>query len=81
MLLTYVGFNSAYRNIDSKYNIPEQIKIDIAQTTKVNGRIFGEVTSTEDNDLNGKYIEIQIYNKKDEIIGIKYLKIEDTNIN
>lgn len=81
MLMTYVGFNSTYKNIEQKSDIPAQTKIDIAQSTKVNGRIFGEVTSTEENDLNGKYIKVQIYNRKDALVGIKYLKIEDTKIN
>lgn len=81
MAMTYIGFNSTYENMEVKTDIPEQIKIDIAQSTKVNGRIFGEVTSTEENDLNGKYIRVEIYNRKDKTVGIKYLKIENTNIN
>ncbi len=81
MLMTYIGFNSTYKNMENDVEIPAQMKIDIAQSTKVNGRIFGEVTSTEGNDLNGKYIKIQIYDRRDELVGAKYLKIEDTKIN
>ena len=79
--IRYIGFNSTYKNIELKNDISEQIKIDIAQATKVNGRIFGEVTSTEENDLNGQYIKIEIYNLREELIGVKYLKIEGTNQN
>lgn len=81
MLMTYIGLNSTYKDMEKNTEIPSQVKIDIAQATKVNGRIFGEVTSTEENDLNGKYIKIQIYNKKNELVGAKYLKIEETKIN
>ena len=81
MLLTYIGFNSTYKDIETKADLPNQTKVDVAQSTKVNGRIFGEVTSSEENDLNGKYIKVQIYNRRDALVGVKYLKIEDTKIN
>ena len=44
-------------------------------------KTFGEVTTTEENDLNGKYIKIQIYDRRDELVGVKYLKMQDLNIN
>lgn len=81
MLMMYIGLNSSYKNIELSDENSEQIKIDIAQATKVNGRIYGEITSTEENNLNDKYIKVQIYNKKDELIGTKYLKIENTVVN
>ena len=81
MLMTYIGFNSAYQNMEQEVDLPKQVKVDVAQSTKVNGRIFGEVTSTEENDLNGKYIKIQIYNNRDELVGVKYLKMENLKTN
>ena len=81
MLMTYIGFNSTYRNMEQETDLPKQIKIDVAQSTKVNGRIFGEVTTTEENDLNGKYIKIKIYDRRDELVGVKNLKMQDLNIN
>lgn len=81
MLMTYIGFNSTYKNMENKVETTSTVKIDLAQSTKVNGRIFGEVTSTEENDLNGKYIKIQIYDRRNELVGAKYLKIEDAKIN
>lgn len=80
-ILTYVGFNSTYKNLDLKGELPGQIKIDVAQSTKVNGRIFGLVTSKEENELNGKYIKVQIYNDRDVEVGTKYLSIENATIN
>lgn len=81
MLMTYIGFNSTYKNIEQNTETPIQTKIDMAQATKVNGRIFGEVTSTEENNLNGKYIKVQIFNRRNALVGTKYLKIEDTIAN
>ena len=81
LVLTYIGFNATYKNIDSFKEIPEQINIVLAQSTKVNGRIYGEVTSTADNDLNGKYIKVQIYTRYNNFAGTRYLKIENTQAN
>ena len=81
LVLTYIGFNATYKNIHSVNKIPEQINIVLAQSTKVNGRIYGEVTSTEDNDLNGKYIKVQIYTRYNNFAGTRYLKIENTEPN
>ena len=53
----------------------------MAQSTSVNGRIYGDVTSTEKNNLNGKYMKVDIFNKRDKLIGTKYLKLENLNLN
>lgn len=81
MLITYVGLNSTYKDIKTSNELSDQVKVDIAQATKVNGRIYGEVTSSEENNLNGKYIKVKIYDKKGELRGEKFLKIENTEIN
>lgn len=81
MVCVYVGFNATYKNIYFTGNIPEEVSIEVAQSTKVNGRIYGKVTSTEQNDLNGKYIKVQIYSKKNQLLGEKYLEISGTNVN
>ena len=80
-VLTYIGLNATYKNILTNGKIPEQVAVDIAQATKVNGRIYGEVTSTIHNDLNGKYIKVEIYNRNLELLGRKYLEIKDAEIN
>ena len=59
MFCTYVGLNATYEDITAKQDIPTQMEIKLAQATKVNGRIYGEVTSTQENDLNGKYLKIE----------------------
>ena len=49
--------------------------------TSVNGRILGEVTSTENRNLNGKYLKVNIFSKTDDLVGTKYLKLENLNNN
>lgn len=81
MFCTYVGFHATYKNISLVGELPTQVTINLAQATTVNGRIYGEVTSNEQNNLNGKYIKVGIYTKTGNFAGTKYLKIEDTKIN
>lgn len=76
--LVYIGFNATYRDIRVEGNVPEQINVEYAQATKVNGRILGKIKNG-DNDLNGKYIRADIFNKKNELVGTKYLEISQIN--
>ncbi len=80
-ILIYIGLNATYKNMLIKGKLPDQVVVDIGQATKVNGRIYGEVTSTEENNLNGKFLEVEIYNKRGEVLGRKYLEITGTQIN
>ncbi len=80
MLVSYIGLNARYNSIDSTGEVPGGIKIDLAQATSVNGRIFGEVTSTEGNELEGKYLKIDIFSKSNDLIGTKFLKLENINL-
>ena len=80
-LLIYIGLNSRYKGITNDGQIPDSVKINLAQATSVNGRILGEVTSTEANDLNEKYLKTEIFSKNNDLIGTKYLKLEDLDLN
>ena len=81
MLCTYVGLNAMYTNIENGSTLPEEVKVDIAQATSVNGRIYGEIKAEKENNLNGKYLKINIYNRLNKLTGTKYLKIEDVKLN
>jgi hypothetical protein len=81
MICTYVGLNATYRDMNRIGTWPDGLIVDIAQATSVNGRIYGKVTSNEENNLEGKYIKVQIYTKKGILAGCKYLKIENTKLN
>lgn len=79
--LIFVGFNTDYKKITPRENLPEQISIDKAEATDSNGRIYGKIKNIESNNLNGKYIKILIFNEKNENIDTEYLYIEDLKVN
>ena len=78
--ISYIGLNARYKNIESTGEVPGGVKINLSQATSVNGRIFGEVTSTEGNDLNGKYLKVDIFSENDNFAGTKYLKLDNLNL-
>ena len=75
--LIFVGFNASYKAIELKSELPSVIKIEKAEATNVQGRVYGKISNTEENDLNGKYIKVVVFNDKNENIATEYLKIEN----
>lgn len=76
-ILVFIGFNLNYKNIDCNNNLPEQISIEKAEATSTEGRIYGYVTNLKENNVNGKYIKVEVYNIDNEKDEIQYLKIDD----
>ena len=79
--LIFIALNSEYKAIQLVQNLPEQIVIDKAEATKIQGRIYGNVQNNENKNLNGKQIKISIINSNNENIATEYLKIENLGIN
>lgn len=77
--LIAVGLNSSYGNISSKGEIPEQVHIDTAQATLINGRIYGTITNSGSDDISGKYLEIDFYSERDNLLGRTYIQINNLN--
>ena len=80
-IITFVGLNATYKNIKTPNDIPEGVNVVMAQSTKVNGRIYGDVTSTNENNLNGKYLKVDIFDRRSNLCGTKYLKLENLEEN
>lgn len=76
--LIYIGLNATYKDIKVEGDVPNQIQVEYAQATKVNGRILGKISNSEE-DINGKYIKADIYNSKNELLGTKYLELSEIN--
>lgn len=76
--LIYIGLNATYKDIEVKGDVPEQIQVEYAQATKINGRVLGKITNNGE-DINGKYIKTDIYNSKNELLGTKYLELSEIN--
>lgn len=76
-ILVFVGFNLNYKDIQCNNAMPEQISIEKAEVTSKSGRIYGYVSNIKENNVNGKYIKVEIYNTDNEKDEIQYLKIDD----
>lgn len=74
-ILIYYGINSTYKAIERKEETSNQIIINNAEATAVNGRINGTVTNNEENDISGKYIKVNLYAKSGNLLGTNYLQI------
>ena len=74
--LIYVGLNSSYRDIERRDSV-EEVQVYQAEATKVNGRIRGAIQNIEKENLAGKYIEIDMYSKRDVFLGREYIQIEE----
>ena len=72
--LINVGLNSSYRAIERRDDI-SQVDIYQADATLVNGRIRGLVTNSGDEDLSGKYLELDFYSERDVFLGRKFIGI------
>ena len=76
-IAVFIGFNLNYKNIKCNNQYKEQISIEKAEATNTNGRIYGYVSNLKENNVNGKYIKVEIYNEDNEKDEIQYLKIQD----
>ena len=76
-ILVFIGFNLNYKDIESNNNFPEQISIEKAEATSTTGRIYGYVTNLKENNVNGKYIKVEVYNIDNEKDEVQFLKIDD----
>ena len=75
-----VGLNSSYKNIERRDSI-EQVQIKQAQATLVNGRIKGTIKNSDKDYLTGKYLKIDLYSKRNVLVGKKYIDITTTQNN
>lgn len=80
-ILIYYGINSTYKAIPRRSEISNQIAINNAEATKVNGRISGTVTNSEENNISGKYLKIDLYAESGNILGTKHLDIGNLEVN
>lgn len=71
-----VGLNSTYKNMESKNSL-EQVNIKQAEATSVNGRILGSINNSGTEDINGKFLKIDIFSERDVFLGSKYYDIQN----
>lgn len=76
--LINVGLNSNYRDIERKDN-NSQVVVYQADATYVNGRIRGIIKNTD--EINGKYLKVELYSKRDVLKGKSYIEIKSSEEN
>lgn len=76
-ILIYAGINSTYKDIESKGKIPDGIEVVQVQATTVNGRIKLKVN----NSLSGKFLKVDLYSSRDNILGTQYIEIGNVSEN
>ena len=79
--LIFVGLNVNYKDIVLNSDLPTQVQILKAETKSNQGRIYGEISNSEDNNLNGKYIKTEILDENFEKLDIQYLRIDGAEFN
>lgn len=73
--LISVGLNSTYKDIQREDN-NAAIVVYQADATYVNGRMRGFIKETE--ELQGKYIKVELYSKRDVLVGKSYIEIQNS---
>ncbi len=72
--LINVGINSTYKDIQRDDN-HSQVVVYQADATYVNGRIRGLIKGAEKSQ--GKYLKVELYSKRDVLVGRNYIQMED----
>ena len=80
-ILIYYGLNSTYKDIENKGDNLKQVTLSAAEATKVNGRIIGKITNTEESNLNGKYLKINLYAESGNLLATEYVEIGNIRAN
>lgn len=80
-ILIFIGLNVNYSEISLVGELPSEISIEKAEATKSEGRIYGYISNSEDNNVNGKYIRTDIYDSNNEIVETEFLKIDGVETN
>lgn len=76
--LINVGLKTIYKEMQKIGQIPSGIQVKEIKSTAVNGKINLIVNSTS---LNGKFIKIDLYSSKDNLLGTQYLDVGEIKEN
>lgn len=68
-----VGLASSYKPLERKDSF-EQVVIQDAESTLVNGKIIGTINNPA--EIDGKYLRIDIYSERNILLGTRYIDLE-----
>lgn len=85
LIIQFIAFYTMYGSIkdNGKVESTSDIVLDVSKikATNVNGFINLKVTNNGTNDIQEKYIKIDLYNSQDLLAATKYVKIAEINQN
>lgn len=80
-LLIEYSLQGNYSNLESASNVVQSenynIKVTEARATKANGEIKGEISRKETAEATNKYLKIDFYNERNNLMGTKYIEIKN----
>ncbi len=79
-VLINVSLNTSYHTITRKDNL-EQVVINQAEATQVNLRIKGTVMNLEENPITLKYMRVDFYSERDNLVGSRYIDVSNLKEN
>lgn len=81
-LIIYITINGTYKDKKATVyvNSPEII-ISESKATYVNGYIKGSIKNNTEKIIDGKYLKIDMYSKRNVNLGTKYIKIDNLHEN
>ena len=80
-IVVFIGMNADYKPMQNNDSLPSCITILKAEATGANGRIYGNIINNQNEDINDKYIKINIYDENYELRGTKYIEINGVGKN
>lgn len=74
-----IAIKSTYNEIEADIVLKDNLKLDIntAKVTYVNGYVKGSITNTGETPVEKTYVKIDLYSKRDVLLGTKYVEIKD----
>lgn len=75
-IMININLETTYQDIGRKDNI-EQVTVHQADATKINGRIKGTIYNDSENQIEKKYLRIDLYSQRDNFLGSKYVDISN----
>ena len=69
-----MSLETTYQNIGRKDNL-QQVTIYQAQATKVNGLIKGTIYNDANNKITDRYLKIDLYSERGNLLGTKYIDL------
>ena len=79
-VLINVSLNTSYHTITRKDNL-EQVVTNQAEATQVNLRIKGTVMNLEENPITLKYMRVDFYSERDNLVGSRYIDVSNLKEN